>query len=926
MRNNTISQKIDAYAQANLKALKQEEVKTGRKMTKFDIAQYMLQHGKLNKNEYANWMNTTEGFNAQAMTQQQKTALKQGSVWGFAGYGGGQESYLDSMTSFSQKNPVEKQNAISGHQMKLNETVAERKKKAAEMQKEIKQQQVTNKILNPNQALKEQKFKDHISSLPEVDATYTELMNDIKFQNMDKKQKTEFLLKTTGQKFYEAKERGDKEAMKEYLKQGIGLTFAYMDDKAGITDIKEAVKKYSGLNAVVDAIDKFVDDGDNSNLSLGEKTWETIKGAGDAVDGFIGTQGAAFMGTLAVAGEAAAAAGIGKAFALVTQAYFAYEGGTMVVDGAVDVANAQTKEEARAGGQELGTGAIMLGGTAKSVKQVRRNYKNQKAKEFSKTNEDVSDRSAVTRGTEERNVVTKDGVNKPYIKQEVKKTNLELSDDILTSDVARESQQPSKRAVTTANELTVPNSAQALIDVLSSFKNKNGSCMFTEELKMLANYKGSTGKLDQLKTALDKKYKNRDIDADDYAKIKNSLDVILKKNDPSVQKMKKFSEELAEDYSNMIESEVQNLTHFFMGKDVKVEFDGKFYKAKNETGCCSARSKGADSVYSKLEKKVIGLKTDVPANKQQADMLIGDAGGFRFTINSVDTGTINKIILETVPKNERVEFNKYFENSYKLTPAEKAKVNKNFLKYEKTITERAIHAQSDKFVAKLCEGIESEEIHLQEINNYCGRDGIPYFSQEHLQNITLSYNKWFEKASKSAEYSPIKDENGFIIALKDKFGNKFDRALKIEDSQTNADAIKESGYTTSQFNIIGKNGLKIEFQYRSNQINDFAEYEHVPYDIRENKETVSGPEYNTIRNILQDKTKMSDDDYKKYYNPYLTQVYNYNRRIELGMPVGEKPTLNKTNFKNLTQEEIDLISDEGLKNLHDFIKAQRDKK
>ena len=34
----------------------------------------------------------------------------------------------------------------------------------------------------------------------------------------------------------------------------------------------------------------------------------------------------------------------------------------------------------------------------------------------------------------------------------------------------------------------------------------------------------------------------------------------------------------------------------------------------------------------------------------------------------------------------------------------------------------------------------------------------------------------------------------------------------------------------------------------------------------------------------------------------------------------------KEEFKNLTQEEIDLISDEGLKNLHDFIKAQRDKK
>ena len=146
MGNNTISHKIDAYAQANLKALKQEEAKTGRKMTKFDIAQYMLQHGKLNKNEYANWMNTTEGFNAQAMTQAQKTALRQGSVWGFAGYGGGQESYLDSMTSFSQKNPVEKQNAISGHQMKLNKTIAERKKKAAEINNHLKNEKILKKI------------------------------------------------------------------------------------------------------------------------------------------------------------------------------------------------------------------------------------------------------------------------------------------------------------------------------------------------------------------------------------------------------------------------------------------------------------------------------------------------------------------------------------------------------------------------------------------------------------------------------------------------------------------------------------------------------------------------------------------------------------------------------------------------------------
>ena len=379
---NTISQKIDAYAQANLKALKQEEAKTGKHLTKYDIAERMVKSKKLTSGELNSWLKTTEGNKEYSLSAVQKNALKNTSAWIVAGFGGVNNNEnahytarLENANKKASKNPVEKQNAISGYHIKLNETVAERRKRYAELEKQIQEQRVAKQVLHPNEALKEQKFKDHISSLPEVDATYTELMNDIKFQNMDKKQKTEFLLKSTGQKFYEAKERGNKEAMKEYLKQGIGLTFAYMDDKAGITDIKEAAKEYSGLNAVVDAIDKFVDDGDNSNLSLGEKTWETIKGAGDAVDGFIGTQGVAFMGTLAVAGEAAAAAGLGKAFALATQAYFAFEGGTMVVDGAVDVANAQTKDEARAGGQELGTGAIMLGGAAKSVKQGYRNIK-----------------------------------------------------------------------------------------------------------------------------------------------------------------------------------------------------------------------------------------------------------------------------------------------------------------------------------------------------------------------------------------------------------------------------------------------------------------------------------------------------------------------------------------------------------------------
>ena len=382
MAQTTISQKIDSFAQAHLKELKADEAKTNRKMTKFDVAQFMLKKGVLNSKEYASWMNTREGFDAQTMTTQQQAALKRGNVWGFAGYGGGQESYLDSMTSFSQKNPVEKQNAISGTQMKLNQSVAERKKKAAELTENIRAQ----KRLNPQKTQQEQEFKAKIDKLPTPTETYTELMNDIKFQDMSREEKTKFLMETAGKKAYEARERGDKAAAKEYLMQGIGYTFAYMDEKAGITDIKEAAKKYSGLNALTNAVDKWIDDGDNANLSMGERVWEGVKGAGDAVDSFIGTQGAAFVGTLAVASEAAAAAGVGKVFAVATQAYFGVEGAGLVYDGAKDLATAETKEQARQGGQELTTGGIMVAGALKSAKDGYDNYKASKAQKAQGSN------------------------------------------------------------------------------------------------------------------------------------------------------------------------------------------------------------------------------------------------------------------------------------------------------------------------------------------------------------------------------------------------------------------------------------------------------------------------------------------------------------------------------------------------------------
>ena len=417
----------------------------------------------------------------------------------------------------------------------------------------------------------------------------------------------------------------------------------------------------------------------------------------------------------------------------------------------------------------------------------------------------------------------------------------------------------------------------------------------------------------------------------------------LQKDNRDRQRMQEYSEKLASEYKNKIEPELIGFTKTIEGREVEIttiirEEDKKFYKAKGKDGEYSARSKGAMSVFSKIKNKILALKEDIPEKMEEADALIGDAGGFRFTINEVKSKDAKfgledvlenippdaeeakaelKRVSESIPTAERAEFDEYFKESYKLSHEDKVKINPNFEKYERGIYDAMVKAQSDAFVKKLCNGINADEIRILELNNYCGHDGIPYFSKEQINSIELAYKNWFDKACERKEYDKYYDENNILNYIVDKDGNKFYKALKIEKSlDDNGKAtknIKESGYTSSQFNVIGKNGLRIEVQYRSEKINEFAEYEHVPYDIRQGKDTVEDEKYNSIRKILNE--KMSPDEYK-HYNRYLTQVYNYNRRLELGLPVGEKPRLNKKDFPNLTLEDLEQISDEGLKKLH----------
>jgi len=156
-----IGKKIEEYASKNIRELKHQEAKTGRKFTKYDIAVFMIENGQLNKTEFASWMNTREGFDAQTMSKQQKQALKSGSVFGFAGYAGGEESYLDSLTPFSEKSDIEKFNIThsSNKGLRFGATKAERDKR----DEEIKTAKVKQQVLNPKKAAEEQKFINYLN-------------------------------------------------------------------------------------------------------------------------------------------------------------------------------------------------------------------------------------------------------------------------------------------------------------------------------------------------------------------------------------------------------------------------------------------------------------------------------------------------------------------------------------------------------------------------------------------------------------------------------------------------------------------------------------------------------------------------------------------------------------------------------------------
>lgn len=206
-------------------------------------------------------------------------------------------------------------------------------------------------------------------------------------------------------------------------------------------------------------------------------------------------------------------------------------------------------------------------------------------------------------------------------------------------------------------------------------------------------------------------------------------------------------------------------------------------------------------------------------------------------------------------------------------------------------------AEADQVAQSLATAIREGKIEITEINNYRGADGLPYFTDEHVQAFMKSAD-----IAKSKSLSTVGSEEMTIV-------------------NTGEKATKASGYTTTQMNVRHRNGALGELQIRGPQIDRFAEIEHIIYDMRQGK-TLAGDFPSALRSQLDGVRGTLKGLSKEQFDTYLAYVsddYKRYRMIENGVTNVPEPMLPQSlqEFPHLELGNIDRLHSMvlGVKNL-----------
>ncbi len=391
-------------------------------------------------------------------------------------------------------------------------------------------------------------------------------------------------------------------------------------------------------------------------------------------------------------------------------------------------------------------------------------------------------------------------------------------------------------------------------------------------------------------------------------KSKAITDSVIRSNKEEVfTDLSKKSETLAEIFDSQIETAAKQIDNAFADNtDIKL---------------ITARPKEQKSIFSKLAKK------DLDDNLKAYDIdtcydTIEDALGTRIQIKGLTQDsakdTVNQMLSDTNLSYD--DFVKYLRNETDFDLSTRKILEER--KFDILETLKAKQTQST--VNQIVEGIKTGKLTITEINNY-GDELTSYFTASQIAQIADAYDYavfyGFIKSDKAFEITTLHDEifknsnSRFDIDSEKtifEITSKYNTNAKYTVIQSKK-AVKPSGYSSSQMNTKHKfDGGKIgngELQIRGSQVNDFADVEHIPYDIRKGKITKDDTKYSGIYNIIK---RMSKKNYNGY-NQYLSDVYKTLRMKELGL-LDESTLLPSLSdyIIDLPKSTLDLIDANGL--------------
>lgn len=364
--------------------------------------------------------------------------------------------------------------------------------------------------------------------------------------------------------------------------------------------------------------------------------------------------------------------------------------------------------------------------------------------------------------------------------------------------------------------------------------------------------------------------------------------------------------------------DVQNLANVIVKRNSYLQKSAvaQFMSATDGTGVkYSDRTKGVKSTFDKLNSKISsGVSV---STFDEANSLIADGVGTRAIIKALSADDALFALKKGGITDEDIES---LKTLWAKSTADGLDVQSSALLNKANSI--LLTAQTQKLADRLSSALENNEIVMSEIHNYFGKNGIPYFSDEQLEQIYAAWQK-SEYAHAGGIFTVVSDINP-ESKIAQSLGFDADYLQKIAKKSK-----KASGYTTCQANFIYNSGALGEGQFRGVEVDKFAEYEHFPYDIRKGKTTISEKiwkltadgkvavaeelrEYEAlVKEIAADEAK-----YAKY-NAYLSDTYNYLRKKELGILdiPGVKIEEPKLQIEGLSEHQIELLSKECLEKI-----------